>query len=284
MWDFKRHVDEDLIKKLIDQPLWKDKLKNDCNKGEIFLAIRDGSIGFYYKGGRLFEFKGNSLKTHIKYASVIETTDENNYVSQEKLKDKKLICDFIKGYNGIKRNCELYSGEEAKGVSYLYQNSSYLLSDNYIVLDIEVAFKKEKKEQDRIDILLYDNKNKNLRFVEAKHFSNKDLWSNKKPRVIEQIERYEDQIKQNEDSLIKEYGHYIKQINKIFNKKLNIPESMTPEVSLLIFGFDEEQMRGKRFKELIYTKPAYKNITLYCKGDPSSDLMAETIWKKAKKP
>jgi hypothetical protein len=52
-------------------------------------------------------------------------------------------------------------------------------------------------------------------------------------------------------------------------------------VSLLIFGFDEEQKMGDRFKTLIYENKEYNQIPLYCKGDPKG-LKAETIWKRAK--
>jgi hypothetical protein len=282
MWEFSRHVDETVIKELNKQKLWKEKLKDDCERRNVFLAIREGRISFYSRGGRLFEFNGNSFITHIKYTSIIDADESKNYITQEQLVNMKLIDNFIDWYDRIKENCELYSGEEARGISYLYQNSSYLSDENYIVLDIEVAFKNENNNQERIDILLYDTQSQSLRFVEAKHFSNKDLWSNSKPKVIEQIEKYVVQLDLNKEKIIKEYTFYIDGLNKLFNKKLKPPKTIEPKISLLIFGFDDAQKRGDRFQDLIWNNKEYKNIPIYSKGNPTINLKAETIWKGAK--
>lgn len=206
--------------------------------------------------------------------------ENEEYVSQEQLDKIPIISSFLTGYDGIKKNCELYSGEEAKGVSYLYQNSSYLVSKSIFVLDIEIAFKKDGKKQDRIDILLYDNDSQILRFVEAKHFSNSDLWSNSTPRVVAQIKKYEEQIEHHRKKLIEEYGLYIEELNYIYNKNFNHPKSIDSKVSLLIFGFDNAQKKDDRFTKLILGNPEYKEIKIYCKGDPCKDFKAENLWKK----
>jgi hypothetical protein len=291
-WEFNRHVDGSFIEGLKRQPLWQAKLKDDCEKGNVFLAIRNDYISFYHKGGGLFTFQNNCFSTHVKYALVIDTDDENapgNYIIEDRLKPDQnepnkpiipLIPDFTAGYDKIKKNCELYSGLEAKGVSSLYQTSSYLKTKSIFVLDIEIAFKKDDgKKQDRIDVLLYNNDSQTLRFVEAKHFSNHDLWSNATPKVVEQIKKYEEQIDRHGKKLIEEYGLYIDGLNQIFGKKYKLPKTIDPKVSLLIFGFDESQKQGDRFKKLISNNPEYKKIPVYCKGNPDKDLKAENIWK-----
>jgi hypothetical protein len=283
-WEFNRHVDESFIEGLKKQPLWQSKLKDDCEKGNVFLAIRNGYISFYHKGGGLFKFENNCFSTHVKYASVIDTNNGNipeDSISENQLKNLKIIPDFITGYDRIKENCELYSGAEAKGVSNLYQTSSYLQTKSIFVLDIEIAFKKgDGKEQDRIDILLYNNDTQTLRFVEAKHFSNPDLWSTTIPKVVEQIKKYEEQIDRHGKKLIEEYGLYIDGLNWIFDKKYKPPKTIDPKVSLLIFGFDKAQKNDERFQKLVVRNPEYKDkgIKPYCKGDPKKDLKAETIW------
>ena len=284
-WEFNRYVEEELINKLKAQPLWKNKLEDDCRKGKVFLAIRDGYISFYHKGGSLFKFDSKGFSTHVKYALVVDTENENastNYVHDGQLEVIPIVRNFIDGYNGIKANCALHSGVEAEGVSNLYQESSYLITEPFFVLDIEIAFKKDGgREQDRIDILLYDNSSQTLRFVEAKHFSNSEIWSTSTPKVITQIEKYEGQIAKHEKDLIKKYGLYINCINLIFNKQFKPPQYINPNVSLLIFGFDDEQKQGERFKKLIFSNPEYKKIKKYCKGVPNG-LKAEKIWKQAR--
>ena len=284
-WEFNRHVEEGIVRKLKEQRLWNEKLINDCRKGEVFLAIRDGYISFYYRGGSLFKFDGKVFTTHVKYASVIDTNDEKapkDYVQESQLKHLPYIRDFITGYDGIKKNCALHSGLEAEGVSDLYHKNSYLHSASIFVLDIEIAFKKDEgRKQDRIDILLYDNDSQILRFFEAKHFSNGDLWSTSKPKVISQIENYQEQIARHKEKLIEKYGLYITGLNHIFNKQYKPPKDIESDVSLLIFGFDDAQNRSDRFRELVFDNPEYEKVKKYCKGDPKG-LKAETIWNKAK--
>jgi hypothetical protein len=149
-----------------------------------------------------------------------------------------------------------------------------------VVLDIEVAFAKEEGEQDRIDILLYDMQSQVLRFFEAKDFKNPDLRSKSTPRVIEQIKRYQEQIRSHEPKLKKEYGLYIDRINQLFNGKIEQSKNIEEEVSLLIFGFDGLQKKGG-IEDQILKNPEYKNVKIYAKGDPNG-LDAETLWKNAK--
>ena len=281
-YEFKRRLEKDLIEKLKQEPLWK-KLELDCRGGDVYLAIRDGYISFYHKGGNLFKFGNNAFTTHIKYAMVIDTDDDapKNYVCEDQLKEIPLIRNFVDGYSGIKKNCELYSGLEAKGIANLYHKDSYFKRKSIFVLDIEVAFKKGDGKQERIDILLYDNDSQTLRFVEAKLFSNSALWSTSTPLVVEQMKGYEERINLHKDDLIKEYGQYIDGLRQIFGVELNAPKNLDPKVSLLIFGFDDAQKKSDRFKDLIKDNPEYNNIPIYCKGDPK-DLLPETLWKEAK--
>jgi len=282
-WTFERHAGADLIKELKKKSLW-NKLEADCKDGNVYLAIRNGYISFYHKGGNLFKFEKDSFSTHVKYATVFDTEDDSSpkdYIKENQLEEIRKIKSFNDGYEGIKKNCELYSGLEAKGVANLYQNSSYIRSKSIFVLDIEIAFKKNDRKQDRIDILLYNNDKQTLRFVEAKLFSNSELWSTSTPPVITQIEKYEEQLDLHKEELIPQYGQYIDELNQIFGLKLNAPKKIEPKVSLLIFGFDDAQKRSDRFKDLIRENQKYIDVPIYCKGDPKG-LLAETLWKGAK--
>lgn len=244
-------------------------MKEDCEKKQLFLAIRNNTIGIYHKGGRLFSYEKKEFKTHLKYASVIENP-EKDYLNEKELSRVKLITDFKKNYSRIKENCSLYAGIEAIGVSELYHNYSYLSDNNIVVLDIEISFGVVEKTtgsiQDRIDLLLYDIKNQTLKFVEAKHYSNKEIWSTKTPEVIGQIEKYEKQISENRADIITAYENYIQAINTIFNKTLPLPLKVEDKVALLIFGFDDDQKKG-RLQKLILNNPAYKGCQIYCKQD-----------------
>lgn len=267
--NFERKLENALIAEFLQTDFWKNYLKEECENQQLFLAIRNNTIGIYHKGGRLFSYEKKEFKTHLKYASVIENP-EKDYLTKKELSKVRLISDFKNNYLRIKENCSLYAGIEAIGVSEIYHNYSYLSDNNIVVLDIEISFGVAEKStgsiQDRIDFLLYDIKNQTLKFVEAKHYSNKEIWSTKTPEVIGQIEKYEKQITQKRADIITAYENYIQAINTIFNKTLPLPLKVEDKVALLIFGFDDDQKKG-RLQKLILNNAHYKGCQIYCKQD-----------------
>ncbi|MCX6237340.1 MAG: hypothetical protein NTY07_07245 [Bacteroidia bacterium] len=252
---------------------------NNCRaqKESVFLAIRNNKIGLYHKGGLLFSFDKDGYKTHLKYAAVIESNGKN-YVSEKDILSHKLLTNFETGYDRIKENCFMYSGIEAAGVSEIYHRHSYMSGNDIVVLDIEVSFTSynEENKQDRIDMLLYNTTTQTLQFVEAKHYSNKEIWSTTEPKVINQIRRYENQIYQRKAEIVSEYVGYVETIKEIFGINLPEPKDIDPKVTLLIFGFDADQLKG-RLTELIKKNPFYKGTKVYLRGDVKK-LETKTLW------
>jgi len=281
---FKRNLDKSVIIELQANELWKKYLKVDCEKQEVFFAIRpNNEIGFYHKGGRLFSFdEKNKFRTHFKYASVINETNKD-YLTEVELKDYKLISDFCENYSRIKENCKHYSGVEDTGISEVYRKHSFFSypSNNIIVLDIEVAFeaidKTNGRKQDIIDILLFDTNTQTLKFIEAKHYSNSEIWAENIPKVINQIKRYEKQIAKKKTEIIKAYTEYVTTINEIFKKNIPLPEKIEEKVTLLIFGFDRDQQKG-RLTKLILEKEAYKGYVVYPIGEIKK-IVLKNLWK-----
>jgi hypothetical protein len=272
----KRNLEETLVIKLQNSDLWNNQIKQDCLKQEVFCAIRNNEIDFYYKGGRLFNFDINGFKTHIKYAAVIEPNGKD-YLTQDELKQLKLATDFESNYKRIKENCSKYSGAEALGVSEIYHRNSYLSNNNVVVLDIEVSFESfTEGTQDRIDILFYNTETATLQFVEAKRYSNTEIRSETEPKVISQIKKYENQIKARKNEILIEITNYIKILNSIFKINLPEPKEIDPKVTLLIFGFDNDQKQG-RLKKLIVENPFFKGIKSYRKGK-ISDVVTQNLW------
>lgn len=283
---FKRNLKKDLIESLKGNELFKQKLLEDIKAGEVFPAIRNNYIDFYHKGQRLFEFK-KEFETHIKFASVFDRDIEGFYIKEQDLRNVKPIKSFMEGYDKIKENCALYPGVEASGVSSIYSNYSYAKTNtsSIVVFDIEVSFKAtdENKKTDRIDLLLMNRSNNRLRFYEAKHFSNSDLWAKdgKQPKVVKQISDYKEQLQDGKKALVlEEYHRYRRIVNDLFGLDLSSPEDIDSEIGLLIFGFDRDQLSGS-LKEM---QKKYKNswdINVYSIGDVSG-LNIETMWKKLK--
>ena len=273
----KRRLGKIIEDKLIASSLWSTKIEQDCKNQNVFLAIRDNRFDLYHNGGKLFCYDSSGFKTHLKYASVI-TASGKDYLTESELSTYRLASDFETNYQRIKENCSNYSGIEASGVSDIYHKHSYLSNSNVLVLDIEISFESldEKNNQDRIDILLYNKNSTTLQFVEAKHFSNKEIWSRTTPKVISQIKRYESQIAIRKSEILLEYTEYIKIVNGIFGISLPVPTAIDDNVTLLIFGFDNDQKNG-RLKNLITKNPAYSGIQNYSIGN-IKQVVTENLW------
>jgi len=273
----KRRLERSIEDKLTESSLWSDKIEQDCKNQNVFLAVRDNRLDFYHNGGKLFRYDSSGFKTHLKYASVI-TPSGKNYLTESELSVYRLATDFETNYQRIKENCSNYSGIEASGVSYLYHKHSYLSESNVVVLDIEISFESlnEENNQDRIDILLYNKASKTLQFVEAKHYSNKEIWSKTIPGVISQIKRYESQIAARKPAILTEYAEYTRVLCRIFNISLPDPVYIDDKVTLLIFGFDNDQKIG-RLKKLITKSPAYSGIRNYSIGNIKK-IVTENLW------
>jgi len=268
---FTRNFSQDAIKALKEELLFKDHLLRDIVEGQcrgrqknrnfVFPAVRDERMDFYWNGGKLFSYKPPSGRqkskfvTHHKFASVLldnsKTKDgkTKNYISEITLQNRKirLIENFCEGYDRIKENCRRYSGLEALGVSSLYERFSCARKERasfVVVLDIEASFAKDgSMEKDRIDIVALDTENKTIRFAEAKHYSNRASLrtSSEKSDVVDQMQGYAEQIRNNRDVILQAYQAHVHVMNALFSASIPEPADVDTDPVLLIFGFDNEQ-------------------------------------------
>jgi hypothetical protein len=260
---------------------WKD-LYNDIQKGEVFPTIRQDRFDLYYGGGKLFRYDKDGFHTHIKYASVI-TGGPKDYITESEIKTCKLITDFNSEYKRIKENCSNYAGEEAIGVSQLYKKFPFTnINEDIVVLDIEVSLESldEDKSQDRIDVLLFKKSIQELKFVEMKLYSNSEIRSTGTPKVVQQINRYIDQIDSKKKDILEAYISYINCFNDLLKINLPQPLKIHPIVELIIFGFDRDQQNGNLQNILAGLKS--NNIDCYSVGDINSITdrsLIQKIWK-----
>lgn len=221
---FKRRLYNDgIIERLKKDDIFKDKLLKDIKKGVVYPAIRENRLNFYYYKRLLFDYEDRFM-TNSKFAFVPKEYHPT-YVADGN--EVGAIANFYDGYENIKERAKLYASPEDKGVSNICKNENVIsnLPNGYVVLDIEVAFEKEIiesdktiRKQNRIDILLYGIEERQLRFVEAKHFSNGEIKSTTIPDVVKQIKRYDDEIEKRYDEILDVYTEYIKNLNKIFDE------------------------------------------------------------------
>jgi len=277
---FVRKLDPRKINSLRSEKLFRSKLQIDK---DVFPAIRNNIVDFYYKGGKLFEYSAGEFRTHYKYAILLEQIKQPE-ISEKFDSTIPLSIDFVADYQRIKNNCKTYSGIESAGVSEVYKKHSYRnVTDDIVVLDIEISFGAlGKNKQDRIDLLLFNKTTQSLKFVEAKHFTNTELWSKKgrKPTVItKQIPRYQAQISFKSREIISEYQKYVQIVNSLFNLNLPLPLTVENEVVLFIFGYDSDQIKGgSRFFELVLSDPVLTRTNYCTVGNPNNTNMS-SLWK-----
>lgn len=290
MGKFIREINDSLISNLKKEKLFEEKLLPDIKKGDVFPAIRENCIDFYYYNSKLFEYDG-TFKTHPKFAFVPEKYGTQSISQNDEIPS---IANFYNGYENIKERAKLYSSLEAMGVYDICKRGNIYNNDEYIVLDIEVAFTEQtndtniepegtinqlehNRKQNRIDVLLYNIKERNLLFVEAKHFINKEIRSSLEPDVVNQINRYNDIIENRKDEIIKAYSTYIENMNEIFELNLPTPETISEKCGLIIFGFDNDQKNGK-LEESIIVKLKQADVKVYAKGD-TKNISVKTLYE-----
>lgn len=107
---FERKLEKTAIENLISTSLWKTYLENDCKNQNIFLAVRNNSIGFYHKEGKLFSFetrgsKCTSIDAFVKFNKIgigiewkytetdFDTTKAKDYWKQRYIKRYKPLLE-----------------------------------------------------------------------------------------------------------------------------------------------------------------------------------------------
>ena len=260
---FLRSLTSESINVLKEEELFTKKLFEDCQKGEVFPAVRQNRVDFYHKGGKLFAWeKGKGFSTHHKYASVLHP-EPKDYILESDLRASTgkfhLITDFCEGYSRIKENCSLYSGVESAGVSELYHRFSLAAKPrkDVVVVDIEVAFNKEDesnceidinsgklgKKGNRIDIVTLERSTRKLRFFEAKHYTNRASLRNEEriPALCEQLSNYDSELRAHDKDIIEAYKNQIFAVNILFDTDIPLPSEIDYTTRAVIFGFDDEQ-------------------------------------------
>lgn len=281
---FSRGLDEEFVKALNREYKRKGSWwKGFVDDKNLFLAIREDYVNFYYRGRSLLklEWKNGTIigRIHHKYLLRPDVPHEREYNGRKyiNVKNGRVDCpvtvkDFfiedLADLDGLKRAAKPHAGPENIGVYDI------VLSHNKI-LDVEIAFKRERKRID-FSILRETGNGVNIAFFEAKHFDSKELRAegDEKPKVIGQIECYMDLLKKNRDAII---GSYRRVCCNFF--KLNGIDKRNPErhemlggivdgsiqldidenPELVVLGFDGDQRGEEKWPHREKLKSRLKN-------------------------
>ena len=246
---FERCFSDDDIKTLIGMDDFQKHLKPDIvgidYSPVVFPAVRKDSMCFYHEGGCLLSFAGTRFETHLKHATPTNSDCEGSSATDI---DPQAVAGFMESYECIKENCSSHSKRERKELSKIHGHFScakYDSTDDVVVLDIEICLTQDSR-QHTIDLLLFNTKTLMLRFFEAKGYWNPAISAKGKPKVVDQMNRYQDQLNVTDDVrnvMFTNYREHVTIINKLFKPEtdLPLPQFIDPVPRLLIVGCDDER-------------------------------------------
>lgn len=223
-------------------------IEPEINSGEIYPALRDNRIDFYYNGGCIYSYKNSGFSYNPEYFN----HSDSKYLMLNRQND------FINGDFSLRNFHEdlktaityKFSHDKKKERSYLNSLYPYTYSKQgsaVKVLDIEVYI-----DQTKCDMVFWDTRTKSIQFVEAKLYDDKRLW--KKGQVeldtVEQIQKYNKVNEKHYKNIISQYQNYI-----VFMKQFGLEageiQILKESVKLVLFDverarFDDDHNKGRK--------------------------------------
>ena len=253
---FKRVLKQNLINKLNelhdDENSWWHKMVEDDS---VFILIRNNRLHVLANGGLLLQVSmdyNNKLvcKTHEEFLSL--RSENNPYVvlSEDKTLDINRVeglKDLAKHYSKVKHRIKHFTGREKRVVQ------DFALDIKQII-DLEIGLEGEKKETalkkgaQRIDMAGISDNNM-LVFFEVKLFNNSEIRSLKKPRIVSQLNKYDNLLREHCYEILNGYKDQFKMYAKLkgrfFKSRIRKLERLDlyPKVRLIITDFDGSQKK-----------------------------------------
>ncbi len=175
---------------------------------ETFVAIRGGYLNVYYRGCSLImlEHKDDRLVGEISYKYLLhpglkpETVNVIYGIPCLESLRKSAFISTLSEVGALKKAAEPYADGENIGVHHIIHN-------NMMVSDVEVAFGNNERRQVDFAALNVANGSIEIRFYEAKLFSNSYLRTNENGRlkVLNQVNRYSELLKKYCNDVMESY-------------------------------------------------------------------------------
>ncbi len=274
--NFRRGLDQQFVEKLnelYDQSdSWWRALVND---DDLFLAVRDNYVNIYYRGCSLLKLMWKEPtktivgETHYKYLLKPSLTG-SDYIKivdgqpeSQQLED--MFTKNLADTDDLKKAAKPYAVPEKTGV-----HNIVLANPN--IVDLEIAFAASSSDEadksaPRMDLAALKKTGRGFEivFFEAKHFkNNKELRArgDADPKVIGQIERYKNLLKEkdNRDAISDSYRLVCCNLRNLqglaerhherHEMLKGITEDLVVNVDpwLIVFGFDNDHLHGKHWK------------------------------------
>lgn len=254
---------------------FNDHLKDMVTNGEMFAAIRENTLDFYYIGRRAVRRTRNNYRINKFYTDGVprKGSPETSFMPDDPGFE----------YGTLLANCMLKakSAPEAKQISQLYEPYSFLSKhsdkNKPVLIDIEVRFASLRenandKDNDRIDLVFFMPKKEALMFVEVKRRKDPRIRAeNKNPDVVGQVVFYREQIEKRKEKIIEAYKNVAQTMNEIFGHSFPKPSNIIPSVPILVVDDPGEDTSDKQL---------YRKMRDTWLEPELASLGNKQIWKK----
>ena len=267
MATFKRGLDQSFIEVLNNEYQKGGWWKQIADHPSLTITVRDNYLNVYFKGNSILFLKlaGGNLtgQTHYKY--ILDPTVKAPYVSWingalDKTSTAQSVIENLEDLDGLMRASVPYTTPEKDGVDVICQS-------NPNVVDLEIALTATNVETNaksalRIDMAAFQEEagTTTLQFFEAKRFDNSELRASGRPKVLDQIVKYENLIMEQEKAIRASYlaiaqnlidlegASISKERRDVCRKAIEAGSdglAISAKPRLVIFGFDKDQKDGE---------------------------------------
>lgn len=216
-------------------------IRQNIRSGDVFPALRENEIHFYYGGGRILQVRPRSVYTHSKYLGCEGSGYERVTLTREMYDRIKTGCISRQGTLKSKRHSEgFYISRLFKRYSVWSTGARDPLPK---LIDVECRFRGEGRKADQIDLLFIWEKDW-LVFVEVKRQMDSRIRARagRLPEVMEQISRYEMQIREGREAIQSAYAGVAGVLgNNLGLKPFDGPKFVAAEVPILMCHEDKAQ-------------------------------------------
>lgn len=271
------------FQKMAQEEIYKF-IEPEIQSGEIFPALRDNRIDFYYNGGCIYQYKNKRFYCNPNYGkylhgAVPSLTGESDYFidSFSDINFGLLHSDLKKAigkkFSNVERNAERSYLKNIYAYTYSRQGSAVK------VIDIEVYI-----DGTKCDMVLWDSGTQTLQFVEAKLYDDSRLWEKGERELdtLEQVQKYEQTISTQQNDILLQYQTSIG-IMKQFGLEIGQIRNINPSVKLAIFDvrrsrFNDGHNKGRKEKIDSFYKEKLKNNLYLCFDRQPEDITPDLIF------
>ena len=299
MSNFKREItDFARLEDSINTNSFLEKVNENLIKcGRAFLAFRNNEATVYYNGNQLCNLSasdGYNPSIYNHYLPIARSRTLRGELSKVSFLENvwAQTCNacaysFSQVYEEILDNIEKEESPESYQASRFYSFSPLNQKEDHeiVLLDIEAAFAQTGKKTDRIDLVFYHTKNRQLMFIEVKRLSDNRLKPQRGKTVAEvigQLAGYKNRCENEASDINCEYNKVISYYNALSGRNLPlIAEDSKPILGLLLVEFGQNEVDKATEVKNMLKDSGFKS---YAIGDTSrvTDATLRAIYKAVK--